>query len=37
MIYSTAELDLSDFEAIGQSMPKGTGVDTIMDNNAVRQ
>ncbi len=35
MIYSISVLDLCDFEAIGQKMPKGNGVDATVDNGAV--
>jgi hypothetical protein len=35
MIYSIAVLDLCDFESIGHRMPKGTGVDTTVDDSAV--
>jgi hypothetical protein len=35
MISSVAVLDISDFEAIGRKMPKGTGVDATNNNGAV--
>jgi hypothetical protein len=35
MIYSIASLDLCDFEAIGQKIPIGTGVNATVDNGAV--
>jgi hypothetical protein len=35
MIYSISVLDLCDFEAIGRKMPKGNGVDAMVDDGAV--
>ncbi len=37
MIYSIAVLDLCDFESIGRKMPKGTGVDSSVNDGAVVQ
>jgi hypothetical protein len=35
MVNSIAVLDICDFKAIGCKMPKGTGVDAIINNGAV--
>jgi hypothetical protein len=34
MIHPISILDLCDFEAIGRKMPKGNGVDAMVDNGA---